>query len=510
MTRCIFEKRFAMLVLASAFSGVTFAQVPPPPLTKIEPGLEPAIRWKWQVEPSSPADWGLPVFIPVAPALAPNAPQTNPVHLSPSGRPDTYVVKRGDALFVIGKRFHVSVDRLKAANGLTTNLIHIGQVLSIPPADIVPLAKPPTAGHAADPATKDAQELETLTLQVCLDRAGFSAGPIDGANTPAFQKLVALFLSAHPDVPDTNALLAKARAAAADPFTHYTLRPEDFRFIAPPKATAVSAKTPTATPSTKKKKPAKPAEERPPKPTFADLTSGRMLAYRSPWEFVAERFHCNEETLRKLNPEIKGQPAAGTEFRVPAVIPFEIEAPLTPPLQPVANPGAPISAALMDRTRLEISRGGRLIAVLPVSIARPGLRGEGSWIVLDAIPHPRLLIRQDFANAAPTPTRIYGRETPTNATPTPTPIPQERTLATGPRNPVGVLWINLAKAGETTPLPYGLHGTSIPDEMATHQSFGGLRMANWDITRVVRLLPPGTPIEWKQGGPMIAAPAAHP
>jgi LysM repeat protein len=507
MTRCILEKRFAMLAIAGALPVVAFAQVPPPALTKIEPGLEPAIRWKWQVEPSSPADWGLPVFIPVAPALAPNAPQTAPAQLSPSGRPDTYVVKRGDALVLIGKRFHVSVDHLKAANGLTNNLIRIGQTLSIPPADPLPVARPKSAGHASDAASQDARELETLTLQVCLDRAGFSAGPIDGVITPAFQTLVTLFLSAHPEIPNAAALPEKAHAALPDPFVHYTLRPEDFRFIAPPKA--VAAQAPTATPS-KKKKSAKPAEERPPKPTFADLTTARMLAYRSGWEFVAERFHCNEETLRKLNPGIKGLPLAGTEFRVPNVIPFAIEAPLVPPLQPVADPGAPVTAALVDRTRLEITRGGRLIAVLPVSIARPGLRGTGSWIVLDAIPHPRLRIRQDFATAAATPTRIYGRETPTDATPTPTPIPQERTLAAGPENPVGVLWINLAKSGETTPLPYGLHGTSIPDEMATHQSFGGLRMANWDITRAVRLLPPGTPIEWKQGAPMMIAPAAHP
>jgi lipoprotein-anchoring transpeptidase ErfK/SrfK len=62
---------------------------------------------------------------------------------------------------------------------------------------------------------------------------------------------------------------------------------------------------------------------------------------------------------------------------------------------------------------------------------------------------------------------------------------------------VGVVWMNLAKAKSTEPLPYGLHGTSIPNRMKTQEGIGGIRLANWDIARVVRLLPPGTPLHWK-------------
>jgi lipoprotein-anchoring transpeptidase ErfK/SrfK len=63
---------------------------------------------------------------------------------------------------------------------------------------------------------------------------------------------------------------------------------------------------------------------------------------------------------------------------------------------------------------------------------------------------------------------------------------------------VGILWINLAKSNSTEPLPYGLHGTSIPDQMNIEESIGGLRLTNWDIARAVRHLPSGTPLEWKQ------------
>jgi lipoprotein-anchoring transpeptidase ErfK/SrfK len=76
-------------------------------------------------------------------------------------------------------------------------------------------------------------------------------------------------------------------------------------------------------------------------------------------------------------------------------------------------------------------------------------------------------------------------------------LTSEQYLAAGPRNPVGILWINLAKSNSTEPLPYGLHGTSIPDKMNVEQSIGGFRLTNWDIARAVRHLPVGTPLEWK-------------
>ena len=70
-------------------------------------------------------------------------------------------------------------------------------------------------------------------------------------------------------------------------------------------------------------------------------------------------------------------------------------------------------------------------------------------------------------------------------------------LSAGPNNPVGIAWINLAKSGDPKPLPYGLHGTSIPGTMTKQESIGGFRMTNWDIARAVRLLPAGTELKWE-------------
>jgi lipoprotein-anchoring transpeptidase ErfK/SrfK len=113
------------------------------------------------------------------------------------------------------------------------------------------------------------------------------------------------------------------------------------------------------------------------------------------------------------------------------------------------------------------------------------------------IPRPRLAT---FQEERP---ELIAKAAPAGATPEPTSPPaktmlsSEQYLAAGPRNPVGILWINLAKSKSTEPLPYGLHGTSIPDQMSNEQSIGGFRLTNWDIARAVRHLPSGTPLEWK-------------
>lgn len=44
----------------------------------------------------------------------------------------TYTVKNGDTLWSIAKQFNVSVDSIKAANNLTSNLLTVGQTLTIP------------------------------------------------------------------------------------------------------------------------------------------------------------------------------------------------------------------------------------------------------------------------------------------------------------------------------------------------------------------------------------------
>lgn len=483
----------AIILVSGALAGAAFGQ-PRPPLTAVEPGLERAVRWKWRVVPSASETWGL--VAPVVPLPREAAPAA-PGEISAS-RPDAYVVKRGDALFTISRRFKVPLDILKSVNGLTSDTIRVGQTLRIPSPEEVAVLRPavPTPPPKGPVAPKNlVYDPAALRLQVYLDRALFPAGPIDGQPGPALEAARQRHAAAHPDFTD-------AALADFEPLTTYTLRAEDFRFIAPPRAQAVTE--PAAAPGKK----GKPAEHLAPKPTYDDLIGPSQLVYRTPWEFLAERFHCQEAFLRRLNAHIRGVPTVGDELRVPNVAPFEIER--VPALaQPAADPA--VTAAVVDRSRLEISRAGRVVAVLPLSIARPRLTGRGTWKILDLIPRPLLATRRELLYPPQAPTRIYGRPNPEETPPpTPTPLPRDEIIAAGPNSPVGILWIPLARADDPTPLPYGLTGTSIPDEMITTESVGGLRLANWDIARVVRLLPPGTPLEWRTGPAVPARPPIAP
>lgn len=505
---------FLCLSLWGGIIVETWAQKPSAPaVSGAEPGLEEAVKWKWRVVPSQEKDWGLE--LPEPPPPVPMG--TSPLAPVPRSASDSYDVKKGDALVLIGKKFGLTVAQLKAANGLKDNMIRIGQVLKIPtPQECLALGLPievPTPrapakskgdGKAQEPTAVLDQEV--FLLQIFLDRENFTAGPIDGKTNLDFQKLVYLYQSHRGDVGDTELLRAKALAGVGDVMAKYILKPGDFRFIAPPKAEKHSeGNGPVPAPKGK----AAPKAAAVPPPNYAEMTAATMLAYRSPWEFVAERFHCREELLHLLNPGIPATPPAGTEFRVPNVIPFQIEKAFALPLQPPADPLDVITAVVVDLTRLEIYRNDRLVAVMPVSPARPGLRGKGTWTILEALPRPRLATRQEPRDVAkPTNTFFTGEGSQPAATgPV---LTSDQYLPAGPNNPVGVLWIDLAKSDSPAPLPYGLHGTGIPSQMRTKSGIGGFRLANWDIVRAAHLLPKGAPLQWKQtsaGAPQTARPS---
>lgn len=444
--------------------------------------------------------------------LAPRPPGS-PAEAGP--RPETYEVKKGDALIKIGRKFDMTPVQLKQFNNLKDDRIIIGQILRIPtPGELLamepPAPKPeaakeadggksketPEPGSDAEPVSPQQLELETVLLQVFLDREMFSAGAIDGEDGPMFQKVSQLYQEAYPETKEPDQLKAKALAAVKQPYTHYTLRAEDFRFIKPRKIAPIAE--PSGKPIPARKKGAKPAKTAPPPPpvTYEEIIAADFLGYTSVWEFLAERFHADEAFLRRLNGRVADPPVAGTVFQVPNVIPFEIEKALDLPLQPAADPQKPVTAAVVDLSFLQISREGRIIAVVPLASARPGLRGRGSWTVLDAIPQPRMTTRHE-PREAPAATPVPAPGNPAGGAPAAEPPPEAaQTLAAGPNNPVGILWIHLAKAKSPEPLPYGLHGTSIPGRMKSQEGIGGLRLANWDIARVVRLMPVGTPLQW--------------
>jgi LysM repeat protein len=499
--------RFSLIIAASCIlSGHLLAQTQPPEPpgpAKIEPGLETAVNWRWWVVPSDEKEWGFPP--PEETIKKADVPTDGTAPATSEVRPTTYEVQKGDALIIIGKKFGMTAQQLKTFNGRTTDTIRIGEVLKIPTLEelktMAPPPEPPKlkeeeSAAKAPPKPEPSftpQGGDDLLLQVFLDREQFCTGPIDGNPGPMFAIASRLYGETHEDAQNIDTFRAKARKEVGEPLTTYKLRPEDFRFIEQPAETIDPGRKGSRT---------KMAQAKVTPPTYEELSSAKTLVYRTPWEFVAERFHCDETFLKGLNSRIKGNPAVGAELRVPNVIPFEVEKAFEGTLQPAADPAQPVTAAIIDLSRLEISRDGKVVAMMPLGLARPDLRGRGAWTILDAIARPKLATKQESKDEPKTTAADAGSEPIASpapaAAPAPAPAPgAEQYLAAGPNNPVGVVWINLAKAKSTEPLPYGLHGTSIPGRMRTQEGIGGLRMANWDIIRAVRLLPAGSPLQWK-------------
>ena len=62
---------------------------------------------------------------------------------------------------------------------------------------------------------------------------------------------------------------------------------------------------------------------------------------------------------------------------------------------------------------------------------------------------------------------------------------KEVKLPPGPNGPVGVAWLDLTKEH------YGIHGTNEPQTIGRAESSGCIRMANWDVLRLARMMKPG-------------------
>lgn len=93
-----------------------------------EPSATPTLM------PATPAPSATEVASPV-PTIAPTPAPTPVATPQPTPVPSasaSYTVKSGDTLYGISRQFGVSVTALKSFNGLTSNTLHIGQVLLIP------------------------------------------------------------------------------------------------------------------------------------------------------------------------------------------------------------------------------------------------------------------------------------------------------------------------------------------------------------------------------------------
>jgi lipoprotein-anchoring transpeptidase ErfK/SrfK len=65
-------------------------------------------------------------------------------------------------------------------------------------------------------------------------------------------------------------------------------------------------------------------------------------------------------------------------------------------------------------------------------------------------------------------------------------------LPPGPNNPVGSVWIDLTEPS------YGIHGTPEPTKIDKTGSHGCVRLTNWDVEELSKLVDPGVPVSFTE------------
>ena len=271
-----------------------------------------------------------------------------------------------------------------------------------------------------------------LRAQILLDRAHFSVGEIDGVMGANALHAVAGFRAAR-GLPPGNSIDAEVWKALNafnmdSALVEYSLSASDVKGPFVPIPSDMMAKV--------------------------KLTH---LGYTSPLEGIAEKFHISPALLQKLNPG-KTFKVAGQKVFVPNVS---------------TNLNAKATRVIVSKSESTVrvlDDAGKVIAQYP---ATTGSEHDplpvGDWQVTGVFKNPKFNYNPDlFWDASPKDTKA--------------------TIAAGPNNPVGVVWIDISKEH------YGIHGTPSPELVGHAESHGCIRLTNWDATELAGLVAKGTPL----------------
>jgi lipoprotein-anchoring transpeptidase ErfK/SrfK len=191
---------------------------------------------------------------------------------------------------------------------------------------------------------------------------------------------------------------------------------------------------------------------------FEGMARLHRLAYRSATQLLAERFHTTEETIKLLN-RGKTLDSAGTVIIVPNVAD--------------GRPDGQVLKIEVDKPAKVVRAFGRndeIIAFYPASIGSTEKPApSGTYSVRRVVVNPSYHYDPKF--------QFKGVRTH-----------RKLTIAPGPNNPVGLVWIDLTKAS------YGIHGTPRPEEIGKTQSHGCIRLTNWDALDLAKRVRKGTSV----------------
>ena len=292
---------------------------------------------------------------------------------------------------------------------------------------------------------------EIFHAQVLLDVAGFPAGVIDGKKGMSFRNAVEGFQESRGleqtgelDGPTRQALLQIGRQSTVN----LALGPEVFAgpFVYPfPKNPEVQAKL-------------------------------DFIGYRNQLEKLGEMFHTTPDTIVALNGPDKLM-RQGEVLRLPNVLPASRgyggnlkadHAAWFNALNVDANQpsGDHVVVDKSEGLLKVLDSSDRLVAQFPVTTGSSQFPLPiGQWKVTTYAFTPPFNYQPDI---------LVNPKTD-----------EEVQLPPGPNGPVGIAWLDLTKEH------YGIHGTNEPQTIGRAESSGCIRMTNWDVLRLSRIMKPG-------------------
>jgi lipoprotein-anchoring transpeptidase ErfK/SrfK len=310
----------------------------------------------------------------------------------------------------------------------------------------LPVWAAPPDMEAINAATFEAKAAKNpdliLKAQVLLDRKRHSPGVIDGLSGDATEIALKAFQADNGLQPTgklDEASFAKLTEGDSEPvLVRYTISAQDVKgpFI---------DKVP---------------------PDIAEKAKLELMAFTGPREALAERFHMDEEFLKRLNPDADfGK--QGTEIVVAAVE----GAPQTKRI------GAErIVVDKSERTLRVLGKTGDLIALYPATI------GSESNPAPDGETKIERIAKGPTWNYDPK-LKLEGEKNQPD---------EPMTVQPGPNNPVGTVWIALDRDH------YGIHGTEEPEKVGKSLSSGCVRLTNWDVEELAGLVKKGVRVVFKE------------
>jgi lipoprotein-anchoring transpeptidase ErfK/SrfK len=183
----------------------------------------------------------------------------------------------------------------------------------------------------------------------------------------------------------------------------------------------------------------------------------KWLGFETPEEELGERFHSSPKLLAELNPG-KKLDTAGERISVPNVRHSAVRLALR------------LVVSESKRTVIAYGAGDKELARYPATIG--GTHDPlpiGHWIITGVVHNP-------WFNYDPE--RFWNAD----------PMKAKAILPPGPNNPAGVAWLGISKEN------YGIHGTPDPAMIRHTESAGCIRLTNWDVEELSRMIRRGTPI----------------